>query len=98
MPAMASAGGPEARDAATRAADPVPHAYWSHSAPDLLACLRTSEQGLDTDQAVERLARFGPNAVVERRDTAAVLLLVRQFASPLVLILVFGAGVSFLVR
>ena len=95
---MASAGGPEARDAATRAADPVPHAYWSHSAPDLLACLRTSEQGLDTDQAVERLARFGPNAVVERRDTAAVLLLVRQFASPLVLILVFGAGVSFLVR
>ena len=95
---MASAGGPEARDAAARAADPVPHAYWSHSAPDLLACLRTSEQGLDTDQAVERLARFGPNAVVERRDTAAVLLLVRQFASPLVLILVFGAGVSFLVR
>ena len=60
--------------------------------------LGTTNQGLSTQQATERRARFGRNAVDDQEDASALRLLARQFTSPLVLILVFGAAVSFFVR
>ena len=82
-----------------RAAAPVMDgAYWDRAAPALLAALAASPAGLSTPEAADRLARFGPNTVEESRDVAAARLLLRQFASPLVLILVFGAVVSLFVR
>ena len=74
------------------------HAYWNRAAPEVLAAFASRPQGLSSAEAAERLARFGPNAVEESRDVAAFRLLLRQFASPLVLILVFGAVVSLFVR
>lgn len=73
-------------------------AYWAHDAAGLLTALTTSPQGLSATQAAKRLKRHGPNVVEEQRDVAAVQLLLHQFASPLVLILVFGAVVSLFVR
>ena len=72
--------------------------YWAREASELVAALATSRQGLSSTEAAERLTRHGPNAVAEQRDVAAVHLLLRQFASPLILILVFGAIVSLFVR
>ncbi|MGB8432839.1 MAG: magnesium-translocating P-type ATPase [Burkholderiales bacterium] len=73
-------------------------AYWGHDASALLAALATSPQGLSATEAAGRLERHGPNVVEEQRNVVAVRLLLHQFASPLVLILVFGAAISLFVR
>lgn len=74
------------------------NAYWAQDAAGLLSALATSARGLSAAQAAERLARHGPNVIEEQREVAAVRLLLHQFASPLVLILVFGAVISLFVR
>lgn len=76
----------------------VPAAFWGMPATQLLQSLATSARGLDSAQVRARQARFGPNALDERGDAVVVRLLLRQYASPLVLILVFGAMVSFFMR
>ena len=82
-----------------RAPEGLQHdAYWGREAPEVLAALASRPQGLSSAEAAERFARHGPNAVDESRDVAAIRLLLHQFASPLVLILVFGAVVSLFVR
>jgi len=73
-------------------------AYWRYEAVELLARLGTTSQGLSSAEAAGRLARHGPNAVEEQREVAAARLLFHQFANPLVLILVFGAAISLVVR
>ena len=73
-------------------------AYWSRDASELAAALVTTAQGLSSTDAAERLERWGPNVVEEQREVAAIRLLLHQFASPLVLILVFGAAISLVVR
>ena len=72
--------------------------YWSRSAAELMSELATSVQGLTEREAAERLQRYGPNSVEDQRRLPAFRLLLRQFESPLVLILVFGALVSLILR
>lgn len=73
-------------------------AYWSRDASDLMAELGASAQGLAAAEAAERLRRIGPNAVEDQPRLSAVKLLLHQFESPLVLILLFGALVALFVR
>jgi Mg2+-importing ATPase len=68
--------------------------YWSENSAALMQRLNASEDGLSGSEAVARLVRNGPNSLSEEDRTSAVRLLVRQFASPLVLILVFGASIA----
>jgi Mg2+-importing ATPase len=69
-------------------------AFWGLEADELVARLRSSLTGLRHDEAELRLRAVGPNRVVERYRRSALRLLLRQFESPLVLILIFGAIVS----
>jgi len=63
---------------------------------DVLAHLATTDAGLTDADAAARRARFGPNAV--RTHHARVLgVLVRQVRSPLLVLLVVAASVSFFV-
>jgi Mg2+-importing ATPase len=73
-------------------------AYWSRSAADLLGELDAAGSGLTTAEAARRLDRYGANSVEDRSEATALRLLLRQFESPLVLILVFAALVSLVVR
>jgi len=73
-------------------------AYWCRDAGELLAALGTSRAGLTQREADARLARYGENSVAASQTTTTARLLLRQFESPLVLILVFGACVSLLLR
>ena len=57
---------------------------------ELTAALR----GLSAQEAAQRLRRCGPNHIDPTRALGPLRLLGRQFASPLVLILVVGAAVS----
>jgi Mg2+-importing ATPase len=72
--------------------------YWAQPEPELLAQLDATASGLTQAEAESRLRRFGENRIGSREGPAAWRLLLRQYESPLVLILVFGALISALVR
>jgi Mg2+-importing ATPase len=73
-------------------------AFWALDRRDLVARLGSRDAGLTSAEADERLRRFGPGGIRDEARFSALTLLARQFASPLVLILVFGAAVSLLMR
>jgi Mg2+-importing ATPase len=68
--------------------------YWSRPAADVLTELGSTPEGLSADEARARLQRMGPNALAPRRRATALTAFLRQFRSPLVLILLFAAAVS----
>jgi Mg2+-importing ATPase len=72
--------------------------YWSREVSELSTALGSGAQGLSSEQAAEQLRLVGPNSVEDARRLSAFRLLLRQFESPLVLILVFGAAVSLVLR
>lgn len=63
-----------------------------------MAELGAGPSGLSATAAAERLQRDGPNLVAEEDRASALALFVRQFNSPLVLILVFAASLAGLLR
>lgn len=69
-------------------------AYWSVPVDALLVRLGSKPDGLAATEAVQRLRRVGANTVEDRDQQTALRLMLRQFESPLVLILIFGAGIS----
>lgn len=76
-----------------------PHiAYWSRDATQLMAELGSGPGGLSSAGAADRLRRRSALAIEAQGQQVAAGLLLRQFESPLVLILVFGAAISLIVR
>ena len=73
-------------------------AFWSRSPEQLFAALQSGAQGLGTAEAERRLREHGANALDEEPAAGLWRLALRQFKSPLVLILVFGAAVSATLR
>lgn len=73
----------------------APAPFWSQSAQDLFRSLGTSAAGLDQAAVRKRLSRAGLNVIRDERSSGTLALLAKQFASPLVLILLFGALISF---
>ena len=76
----------------------VPPAPWSVDAPALKAALHSSDAGLAPREATRRQRAPGHQALAADALPAWPRLLLRQFASPLVLILLFAAAVSLLLR
>jgi len=72
--------------------------YWQLPAAELLARLGSGPQGLTEAEAAARLRRHGRNVLREERALSALRVLAGQFRSPLVLILVFAAVISLVVR
>ena len=68
--------------------------YWSTPSEQLLLQLRSSTKGLSQADAERRLEQYGPNAIKAGDQTSALGLLLNQFKSPLVLILVVAAIIS----
>jgi Mg2+-importing ATPase len=76
----------------------VPAAFWSLQPPELLQRLQTTPQGLTSEEARQRLMHFGANRLKPKKRSDALSLLLSQFKSPLVILLLCSAGLSFLVR
>jgi Mg2+-importing ATPase len=68
--------------------------YWARSPEEVLADYASAPGGLSQAEADRRLAIHGDNKITEHRQGSPAALLLRQYQSPLVLILVFGACVS----
>ncbi|VVB88165.1 Copper-exporting P-type ATPase B [uncultured archaeon] len=75
--------------------DQRPPAFWSLPASELLAQLWTAPQGITSDEAVQRLTHYGSNLLSPGKRYDSLSLLLGQFKSPITLILLFAAGLSF---
>jgi Mg2+-importing ATPase len=60
----------------------------------LFAKLGVTEAGLTTESAQERLERYGPNVLAQKKKRSGVIDFVLRFKNPLVLILLFAAVIS----
>jgi hypothetical protein len=67
-------------------------AVWSYPTSELLRRLRTEAKGLTAEETKRRLARYGPNLFKASRRTDALALLISQFKSAIILVLLFAAG------
>ena len=69
--------------------------FWTLSSDDVLNQLGTNRNGLTREEAQKRLRRFGANLLKSKRKTDTLTLLINQFKSPLVLILIIAAILAF---
>lgn len=70
------------------------HAWHAMTWAEVGEELGSTEDGLDDKEVARRRARWGPNEVSEPEQPSTLLVFLRQFASPLILILVVAAGVT----
>jgi Mg2+-importing ATPase len=68
--------------------------YWSLTPEQLLPALHASRSGLQPADAQQRLKQYGPNTIGAQQQATALRLLLRQFKSPLVIILIIAAIIS----
>ncbi len=78
--------------------NPIPPAFWSISATEMLQQLETPKEGLTGEEARQRRVRYGANRLKPQKRSDAFTLLLAQFKSPIILILVFATGLSFFLR
>ncbi|GIW35981.1 MAG: hypothetical protein KatS3mg073_0126 [Meiothermus sp.] len=76
----------------------APTPYWAEALEGLWTRLKSQPDGLNPAEARRRLQQWGPNTLQAQRRTTALAVLLAQFKSPLVLMLVFAASVSALVQ
>jgi len=82
-----------------RASDAPPAVAWHALAPDdALGRIGSTADGLSSAEAEERLERFGANRLSAEPQIGDLVLLARQFRSPLILILIVATGVTVLLR
>ncbi|MGD0755678.1 MAG: magnesium-translocating P-type ATPase [Bacteroidales bacterium] len=70
------------------------HPFWSISSAELLTDLNTASGGLTTNEAKKRLTTYGANRLKPQKRSDAFTLLIGQFKSPIILILLFATGLS----
>jgi P-type Mg2+ transporter len=68
--------------------------FWSLPADRVLLQLHSSAEGLSDREAKQRLIKYGANSLKQQRKSSAIGLLINQFKSPIVLILMFAAALS----
>src|SRR6185312_3919070 len=72
--------------------------YWSQDAAALSTALGSGPGGLASERAATKLQLVGPNSVENASRMSALRLFLRQFESPLVLILIFAAAISLVLQ
>jgi Mg2+-importing ATPase len=68
--------------------------FWSVPSHELLQQFQTTPQGLVSDEVQQRLLRYGANLLRPKKKSDTLTLLFAQFKSPIILILIFAAGLS----
>ena len=72
-----------------------PPRFWSVPSAELLRQLQSTPEGLSGEEARQRVARYGANLLKPRKKSDTLTLLLSQFKSPIILILLFATGLSF---
>ncbi|HVN97161.1 MAG TPA: magnesium-translocating P-type ATPase [Syntrophorhabdaceae bacterium] len=74
------------------------NAFWAMSPDDVAAGLQTTLGGLTWTEAQKRLRAYGYNTLKQKKRNDALALLFAQFKSPIIIILLFATGLSFLLH
>src|SRR5678816_2968809 len=69
--------------------------FWNVPVGELSERLHTNPDGLTTAEARARARDYGPNRLRPSKRSDALTLLIAQFKSPLILILLVAVGLSF---
>jgi Mg2+-importing ATPase len=72
-----------------------PSAFWSVPATGMLGHFGVTAEGLGTAEAQRRLVQYGINLLKPETRSNAVSLLLGQFKSPIIVLLLFATGLSF---
>jgi len=72
--------------------------WYQLESAQVLQQLATSESGLSEQQARQRLQQYGPNRLAEEEKVSWVRILLRQFASPLIYVILVAAVITILFR
>jgi Mg2+-importing ATPase len=78
--------------------DPQRSLFWSLPAAQVLGRLETGPQGLSADEAASRLKRYAARRLAPKKRTDAFTLLLTQFSSPIVLMLLGATVISLFLR
>ena len=78
--------------------DQNPQPFWSIPAAEILKNLQTTASGLATSEAQKRFATYGANRLKPPKRSDVFSLLISQFKSPIIIILLFATGLSFLLH
>ncbi|WP_333669942.1 magnesium-translocating P-type ATPase [Elioraea tepidiphila] len=78
--------------------DDAPHGLWTAPIDQVLTRLGTTSSGLSSEEAARRLAAHGANRIEPDGRRRLALDILRRLANPLVLVLLFAAGVSAVVQ
>ncbi len=69
--------------------------FWALPATDVMQKLQATQAGLSAVEASSRLARFGPNSLKPAKGFTTLSLLLGQFKSPIIIILLFATVLAF---
>ena len=72
--------------------------YWNLTIDEALKHNEAQLQGLNTDEANLRLIKFGPNSLKGKSTNSSFLLFLLQFRSPITLLLIAAAILSFILK
>lgn len=72
----------------------IPPSFWNLPTEKLLEQLHSSPQGLTTSESQKRLIQYGANSLKQKRKSHTFSLLLNQFKSPIILILMGAAILS----
>jgi P-type Mg2+ transporter len=74
--------------------NPQNQPFWSLPKAQVLQQMHSTTAGLSRQDAKQRLSEYGANSLKQRRKSSAFILLLNQFKSPIILILIFAAVLS----
>ena len=72
--------------------------WYQREVEDILRKLETSVKGLTEAEAADRIQKYGPNKLAEEGQISRLKLLLHQFTSPLIYILMIAAVVTFFLQ
>lgn len=74
------------------------HTFWNLSIDQLLQQTHSTTGGLSSQDAKQRLSQYGANSLKQTHKSSALMLLLNQFKSPIILILIFAAVLSIFLK
>ncbi|QLE42871.1 magnesium-translocating P-type ATPase [Nostoc sp. C052] len=72
--------------------------FWSLPTDQVLQQMHSTTSGLSRQDAKQRLSEFGANSLKQKHKSSAWMLLLNQFKSPIILILIFAAVLSIFLK
>jgi P-type Mg2+ transporter len=72
--------------------------FWSLPTDRVLEQMHSTILGLSDQESKQRLTKYGTNSLTQKHKSNSLTLLLNQFKSPIILILMFAAGLSIFLR